>query len=173
MGVGAYCQKLVSPDSASHLPAPLRWLVAGVVISMILLVALPVAMLIGHQSVTATIARQSPGVGAAQLRWVFPLVMAYSIGLHLVAIALLVWMTTRVLKGRNWARIALSCYLVLATAASIYSASFGGMFVLIVILTDVLHAIMLVLLWLPRSTRVFFAGGRGRVRAGSRTPSRW
>lgn len=142
-------------------PKLLRWLIVGVVASIVLLLALPVAMLINMDGLVESIIRESPDVATEHLDWVIVIVMVYTVGLHLIDVVLLLWLTPRVLRGRQWARIVLTVYLVVATFFSIEnSAGKGAMFLWVVIPTDVLHAIMITLLWAPRSVRAHFAAHR-------------
>ncbi len=147
-------------DAPPETPAPLRWLVVGIAVSILLLVGLPVLMLVRREELVASIERSTPGLGPEWMGWVVVFVMAYSIVLHLLDVILLVWLTPKVLRGRRWARITLSVYLVIATAGSLYSAAQGGMYLAVVIPTDVLHLLMLVLLWAPPGVRRFFAAHR-------------
>lgn len=140
----------------------------GIGVSIVLLVGLPVLMLVNQDDLVAAIERET--AGSLSEEWmgrVVVFVMIYSIGLHLLDVILLVWLTPKVLRGRQWARITLTAYLVVATAASLYSASMGGMYLAVVIPTDLLHVIMVVLLWTPPSVRRFFAAQRvvGRTSA--------
>lgn len=151
----------------SRAPAPLRWLIAGIVASIVLLIALPVAMLMNREGVEEAILRETPDLAPEHLGWVFAAVMAYTIVLHLIDVVLLVWLTPRVLRGRRWARIALTIYLVVATFFSLYSAAQGSMFLWVVIPTDLLHIVMLALLWVPRSVRRFFAAPRAGDGSGA------
>lgn len=141
-------------------PAPLRWLVVGIGASIVLLVGLPVLMLVRREELIASIERTTPGLSPEWMGWVVVFVMGYSVVLHLVDVILLVWLTPKVLRGRQWARVTLTVYLVIATAGSLYSASQGGMYLAVVIPTDVLHVIMAMLLWAPPSVRSFFAAHR-------------
>ncbi len=84
----------------------------------------------------------------------------YAVVLHSLDVALLVWFTLKVWRGRRWARIALTGYLVVASILSLISAAEGIEYLVIVIPTDVIHLIMLGLLWLPTSVRAFFAPRR-------------
>ena len=62
--------------------------------------------------------------------------------LHLVDVALLIWLTPRILRGHSGpqrARITLTPYLVIATYFSLHSASKGGIFLWAVIPTDILQ----------------------------------
>src|SRR5699024_12172021 len=79
-------------------------------------------MLVRREELVASIERSSPGLSPEWMDWVMVFVMAYSIALHLLDVILLVWLTPKVLRGRRWARIILSVYLVVATAGSLYSA---------------------------------------------------
>ncbi|SDS80846.1 hypothetical protein SAMN04489752_2574 [Brevibacterium siliguriense] len=150
------------PDRA---PAALRLLLIGVAVSIVLLVGLPILMFVNQAELVATIERETAGTLSQEwMDRVVVFVMIYSIVLHLLDVILLVWLTPKVLRGRQWARITLTAYLAAATAGSLYSASKGGMYLAVVIPTDLLHVIMVVLLWAPPSVRRFFA----RQRASNR-----
>lgn len=157
-------QQTTTPPSTP--PKVLRWLIVGVVASIVLLIALPVAMLINRDGLVESIIRESPDVASEHLDWVIVIVMVYTVGLHLIDVVLLLWLTPRVLRGRQWARIALTVYLVVATFFSIEnSAGKGAMFLWAVIPTDLLHVVMVALLWAPRSVRTYFASHRNHHRA--------
>lgn len=150
--------------SAVRAPAALRLLVVGVGVSIVLLVGLPILMLVKKAELTASIEQQTTGTLSDEwMGRVVVFVMIYSIGLHLLDVILLLWLTPKVLRGRQWARITLTAYLVVATAGSLYSASIGGMYLAVVIPTDLLHVIMVLLLWAPPSVRRFFAAQRDGV----------
>ncbi|GAB3481700.1 hypothetical protein [Nocardiopsis coralliicola] len=149
-------------------PAPLRLLLVGIVASIVLLIGLPILMLINQADLVAAIERETAGTLSGEwMDRVVLFVMVYSIVLHLLDVVLLVWLTPKVLRGRNWARITLTAYLAIATAGSLYSAGMGGMYLAVVIPTDLLHVAMAVLLWAPPSVRRFFAAHRA-ARGGGR-----
>jgi hypothetical protein len=152
----------IRPDRpVSGPPAILRWLVGGVVASIVLLIGLPILMLVKRPGLVATIERETAGALSAEwMDRVVLFVMIYSIVLHLLDVILLAWLTPKVLRGRQWARITLTVYFAIATAGSLYSASMGGMYLAVVIPTDTLHVLMVVLLWAPPSVRRFFAAQR-------------
>lgn len=140
-------------------PAPraLRWLVVGVIASIILLIALPIVMMIDQAGLRAAIEEDTGGGLDPEWRdWVLVATIAYAVVLHLFDVALLLWLVPRVLRGRNWARITLTAYLVVATYFSLYSATQGAMFLWAVIPTDILHVLMIGLLWIPTSVRRYF-----------------
>lgn len=153
-----------TPDSdapPARAPGPLRLLLVGVGVSIVLLIGLPILMLVNHSELVATIERETAGTLSEEwMGRVVVFVMIYSIVLHLLDVILLVWLTPKVLRGRQWARITLTVYLAVATAGSLYSATIGGMYLAVVIPTDVLHIIMVVLLWAPPSVRRFFVANR-------------
>ena len=148
-------------------PWPMRWLAVGAIVSIILLIALPVMMLIDRDGVIVAIMRQGQQLDTANREWlvahpdmVFGFVMIYTVVLHLVCAGVLGWFTPKAVRGCSWARIGLSIYLVAATCLSLISAVQGGMFLAIVIPTDIIHILMLVLLWVPPSVRQFYAAHR-------------
>ncbi|MDN5687701.1 MAG: hypothetical protein L0G94_13670 [Brachybacterium sp.] len=149
-------------------PGALRWLVVGIAASIVLLVGLPVLMLVKRTELVAAIERETPGTLSEEwMGWIVVFALAYAIVLHLVDVVLLLWLTPRILRGRRWARITLTVYLVVATAGSLYSATMGGMYLAVVIPTDILHVIMVALLWAPPSVRRFFAAHRAARRGAA------
>lgn len=161
-------------DGVVRVPWPMRWLTIGTIVSIVLLLALPMMMLIDREGVVETIIRQGQQLDAANREWllanpdlVFGFVMIYTVVLHLVCVGVLSWFTPKAVRGHGWARIGLSIYLVVATCLSVISAVQGGMFLAIVIPTDIIHVFMLVLLWAPRSVGRFYAAQRSIRRSKS------
>ena len=159
---------------AVPVPRPIRWLAIGALVSIILLLALPALMLIDRDGVIAAIMRECQRLETANREWlaahpdiVFGFVMIYTVVLHLVCAGVLSWFTPKAARGRGWARIGLSVYLLVATGLSVVSAVQGGMFLAIVIPTDIIHVLMLVLLWAPPSVRRFYAEHRSVRRSRS------
>lgn len=142
-------------------PRPLTWVLAGVIGGVVLLVGLPVAMWLGRDGfLTDSIVAQDPDLSAKQLEFAVWASILYAAVLHAVDVAVTIWLMVKVWHGRQWARVALTGYLVIATGGSLYSAAMGDSYLIAVIPTDALHVMMLVLLWAPRSVREFFAAHR-------------
>ena len=142
-------------------PTPLKWVLAGVIGGVVLLVALPVAMWLGRDGfLTDSILAQDPGLNEKQLELAIWASILYAVVLHAVDVAVTIWLMVKLWQGRQWARVAMTVYLVIATAGSLYSATQGDSYLIAVIPTDALHLMMLVLLWVPRSVREFFAAHR-------------
>ena len=117
-------------------------------------------MIIDRHGTMTTILRDQPGLDEQAQGVAFVAVILYAVVLHSLDVALLVWFTLKVWRGRRWARIALTGYPVVASILSLISAAEGIEYLVIVIPTDVIHLIMLGLLWLPTSVRAFFAPRR-------------
>lgn len=146
---------------ARRAPRALQWLVAGIVASIALLIALPIVMMIDQDGLRAAIDNDTGGELDPEWKdWVLVATIVYAVVLHLVDVALLLWLVPKVLRGRNWARITLTIYLVVATFFSLYSATQGTMFLWAVIPTDILHVLMIALLWMPASVRRYFTDQR-------------
>lgn len=142
-------------------PAPLRWLTVGVAAVIVLLLALPVAMIINREGLAAVIERDTAGtLSPGWMEFAVLAAIVFAIALHLLDVVLLLWLTPRVLRGRRWARLALTVCLVVATGLSLFSAAEGGMFRWTVIPTDTVHVLMIALLWAPPSVRRFFSEHR-------------
>lgn len=153
-----------------EVPRPLRWLVPVIVVYVILLVALPVQMGIQHEALAETIMKENPGLDPAWLQFSVVAAMIYSGGLHLIDVVLAIWFTVKIFRGRQWARIAFTVYLLIAVPASLISAAVGGMYIYYVIPSDIAHVVVLALLWLPASVRRFFAAHHA-ARSASRSRS--
>jgi hypothetical protein len=132
-----------------------RWVLVAAIVLAALYVALPVVLVLDLDAVRATVQAESPALDAHGVDVAVRAVVAYSAILHAVSVAVLLWFTVQTLKGRRWARIALSVFLflIVATVASFASWSAGLQFQWSVIATDALHVLMIALLWLPGRSR--------------------
>jgi hypothetical protein len=140
-----------------------RWVLVAAILLAALYVALPVVLVLDLDAVRATVQAESPALDAHGVDVAVRAVVAYSAILHAVSVAVLLWFTVQTLKGRRWARIALTVFLIVATVASFASWSAGLQFQWSVIATDALRVLMIALLWLPgRSRRAYPAGALGR-----------
>lgn len=138
------------------MPGPLRWMGAAVGVLVLVLLALPVVMSLDRDLVTTSVLRDDPSRSGDELDTAITMVLGYTWALHVVYAAVVVWLSVKTLRGRRWARIALSVLMVLATANSIESAMAGQEYYWAVIAGDVLHISVLVLLWVPKSVRAYF-----------------
>lgn len=141
-------------------PRPLRWLVPIVVVYVLLLLALPVQMTVGQEALGDTIMRQRPSLDPAHRQFAVAISLVYTWGIHGIGAVLVSWLTVKTLRGRQWARTVFSLYLLIALPASLVSAAVGGLYIYYVIPSDVIHFIILLLLWLPASVRQFFVQHR-------------
>lgn len=159
-------QSTVSPSSTDRpIPLPLKGVVAGVIAGMVLLIALPVWMMINREAVGESIMLDTPSLDPARLDLQINLAIVYAVVMHALDVALTIWLTVKLVRGRNWARIALTAYLVIASGLSMISAAAGSDYLMFVIPTDAIHLIMIILLWAPPSVRHFFAVRRTTSRA--------
>lgn len=145
------------PPLDTQFPVPFRWLIASLIALVILYIALPVAMFVDRSATEESVLAAAPALGAEELNAQVNLSLAYAATVHAVFIVLAIWFTAKTCARRRWARIALTGLLVLATAGAVASWFDGPQFAWAVIATAVVHLIMLALLWLPRSSRDFFA----------------
>ncbi|WP_166997924.1 hypothetical protein [Paramicrobacterium fandaimingii] len=141
-----------------EIPLPLKWLIPAVGVGIFLLVALPVAMLIGRDGfLLDSVIANDPTLDPRYLEFALNASIIYAVVLHAIDVVLSIWFVVKIMQGRQWARVALTAYLVIATFGSLYSAAAGSAYLWAVIPGDSIHVIMLVLLWAPRSVRDFFA----------------
>jgi hypothetical protein len=105
-----------------------------------------------------SIAQENPSLSPADVRFGVPAAILYAAVLHLLYGGVLTWLGFQTLRRRRWARIALTVTLVLATLNSLDSATAGPGYLWWAVGGDVLHVVILGLLWIPASVREFFAG---------------
>ncbi|MEO3797120.1 hypothetical protein ABGB14_43555 [Nonomuraea sp. B10E15] len=141
-------------------PTALRLLVPYMLVLVVLYIALPVQMAVDRDFTSASIMRNNPTLDPADLDFAVNAAIVYAIVLHALDAVLVVWFVLKALKGRHWARIALTVYLVIATLASYISAAAGSEYWWAVISGNVIHLAMIAALWLPASARAFFAAHR-------------
>lgn len=137
------------------MPAPLRWFTLMSFILVILYAVLPLMMLMEAGLVKTLILKNEPAISTRDLGFAISAVKIFSVSIHALFIGLTVWLTIMILRRRRWARIALTALLLAATFGSISSWAAGPEVYPIIIATDIVHIIMLGLLWLPSSVRMF------------------
>ncbi|TDE60448.1 hypothetical protein E1295_01025 [Nonomuraea mesophila] len=143
-------------------PAPLRLLVPAAIVLVAVYVALPLLMAIDRDFTGASVMRGNPGLDPAHLDFAINAAVTYAVVLHALDVVLVIWFVLKALKGRHWARVALTVYLIVATLAGFVSAAAGSEYYWAVISADVIHLVMIAALWLPASARAFFAAHRRR-----------
>jgi hypothetical protein len=143
-----------------HPPPALRWVLGVFAALVAVLIALPVLMSVDRDFVTTSILRSDPALDGERLQFAIGASLIFSWGLHLVYAAVGAWLVIKTLRGRQWARVGLTVLMVLATANSVDSAMKGPEYYGWVISGDILQLTIVALLWLPASTRAFFARHR-------------
>lgn len=138
-------------------PRPLRWLVPLMIGYGLLLVALPVQMALSPEALAETVRRRDPSLTPEWVEFAVLVALLQTVVLHAVSLAVAVWFSVKAVRGRRWARIGLTVYVLLAALSSLGSASAGVSYLVHVIATNVIHVVLLGLLWLPGSVREFFA----------------
>lgn len=151
-----------SRRSSSDLVAPrsVRALVVALVALIVVLLVLPVVMTIDRDSTGDSILRKDPSMTPAELDVGITVVLVYTWAMHVVYAAVATWLVLKCLKGRRWARIALTLLMVIASLNSLSSAAAGSQYYWPVIAGDVIHLAVIALLWLPKPSRAFFAAHR-------------
>lgn len=142
------------------MPRPLQGVAVGIAITCVLLVALPVAMIIDRTGTYEAIRADQPNLAPADLDYAFYAVVAFAVTLHTLAVVLTVWLGLKAINGRGWARIAMTITLAAVTVGSVFSALAVPSYLWVVVASNVVHIIMIVLLWAPRSVRELFAAHR-------------
>lgn len=144
-------------QNAARPPGALRVMFTGAMISNVLLIALPVAMALNSEHTYRSIAADQPGLDPAAMDVAFYAALTFAFVLHGIAVGLNTWFGLKSLRGRRWARIALSVYLVVASVGGLFSAAAVPDFLWLVIVSDVIQVGMLFILWVPGSVHRYFA----------------
>lgn len=139
------------------MPAPLRWFTFTSFILVILYAVLPLMMLMETALVKTLILKNEPAISTNDLDFAISAVKIFAVSVHALFIGLTAWLTIMVRRRRRWARIALTALLLTATFGSISSWAAGPEVYPVIIATDIIHIIMLGLLWLPSSVGTFLA----------------
>jgi hypothetical protein len=147
-------QQKPAPDA---LPAGLRWLTVAIGALVVVLAALPVSMTLDRDGTRESILRNRPSLEGDSLEFALNATLGYTAAAHALYAVVAVWLTVKVLRGRTWARVTLTVAMVLASINSLDSAQAGPEYYTAVIAGDVLHVLVIALLWLPRPVRQFFA----------------
>lgn len=142
------------------IPRVLWGIVPGMIGGVALLVALPAVMIVDRDDTIRAIMNDQPDLNPSHQGTAFVAVIVFAVAVHAVDAILTVWFGVQTLRGKQWARIALTVYLVVATLGSLASAAAVPTYLWAIIPGDGVHILMLVLLWLPRSVRTFFAAHR-------------
>lgn len=142
------------------IPRPLRWVGVALVVLVVILAALPIVMALDPATTAESITRNDPSLTGTRLDFAVTAAIAYGAVVHAVYAAVAVWFGVKTLKGRRWARIALTVLMVAAAANSLDSALAGPEYLWWAIGGDVIHVLVIGLLWAPRSVREFFAARR-------------
>jgi hypothetical protein len=144
-------------------PGALRCVMVALAALVVVLAALPVLMALDPASTVESIARNDPSLGPAELDFALTAAIAYAAILHVIYAAVAVWFGVVSLRGRRWARIALTVLMVAATLNSVDSALKGPEYLWWAIGGDVIHIVVVGLLWIPAPVRGFFAAHRSRA----------
>lgn len=137
-----------------------RWLTAAIGALVVVLAALPIVMSLDTEGTRASILREKPDLAGSDLDFATNAVLVAAAAVHALYAVAAIWLARKVLRGRRWARIALTVLMVLASINSLYSAEAGPEYYVWVIAGDLLHVAVLALLWIPRPVRDFFAAQR-------------
>lgn len=141
-------------------PGGIRCVAVGLALLVVLLVALPVLMVVNPAAFAGSIMRANPSLSPAELDFALTAAIALTAISHAVYAGLAVWFGVMTLKGRRWARIALTILMVAGTLNSLESMRAGPEYFWWAVGGDLIHIAIVGLLWLPTSVREFFAAHR-------------
>src|SRR5699024_8091854 len=153
---GRIAQLQIYLKRRNFMPTSLRWFVPILILLVILYAVVPILMIVNPEFLRNVIVRSQPAISNKDIKFVVNIVGIFVAGIHALFIGLSIWLTTMIFKRRNWARIVLTFLLVIATLGSFASWTAGPAFYGIIIATNIVHTILVGLLWIPRSVSNFF-----------------
>lgn len=143
-----------------QVPWPVRSVVIAVGALIVVLAALPIAMVVNPDPYTESIVRAEPNLPPDQLGFAHTVAITFTVAVHAVFALVVSWLTAKTWRGRRWARVSLTVTMLLGLLSSVRSAQDGPAFFLPVVAGDLILVAIIILLWAPGSARRFFAAGR-------------
>src|SRR5699024_11164376 len=105
----------------------------------------------------SVIYKNNPTLSNKDVEFAVIAVNIFATGIHTLFIGLSIWLSTMVLKRRKWARIVLTFLLVIATGGSFISWEVGPAFYGTILATNILHIVLIGLLWVPKPVARYFS----------------
>ena len=135
-----------------------------------------VALVVNNQGALAdTLREANPDISSADMETYTSGLLIGAVLVHLCFAAASIWLAVMVGEGRHWARVTVTVLLIfnLLLSVFLFAAPFAGLPQRIVhIISALLKLFVIALLWLPESSRKYFATGtpspfKGAARAVS------
>lgn len=155
-------------------PAPkeVRWIVWCFIVLAVLQLLVGILLMLHRAEVLDTTRQAKPALTQNQLDYTVNSTVYGGAVVHLIIAVLYVWIAMKIGRGRNWARIVGSAFVILAIfggLAFLLSASSTipeeqGQVAAEQLLSGVISLLAVGLLWLPRSSRDFFRTGNASAR---------
>jgi hypothetical protein len=147
-------------QTRSGIPMQVTWAVRCL-LAFVLLNLVVVGLLVAHRGdIAETIRQSNPSWSQDQLdAFVASIVVGGSV-VHVIFVALTLWLAFMVQNGRRWARVVLTIVLVLnlAIGLSVFVSPIAGTIQqLINLISALLKLASIGLLWLPGPSRAYFA----------------
>jgi hypothetical protein len=138
-------------------PKEISWVAFGLIILVAFHLMTTVIMVLQREAIAAGIRKANPSLSDLQVSYALAVTLVVSALFHAIFVLLYIWLAFKIRTGKPWARTTLAAVLVVATGASAVSFSLSPLFRLFIPLGDVLQLILIGLLWLPASSRAYFA----------------
>ncbi|UOQ83530.1 hypothetical protein [Gracilibacillus salinarum] len=139
------------------MPAPLRLFLPILIVLELLYASIPAIMIMNLDFLRTVIVQSKPTLSNKDIEFAVPIVGIFVAGIHTLFIGLTIWLSVMIRSRGKWARVGLTLVLLIATLGSFASWTAGPMFYGIIIVTNIVHVILVGLLWLPQSVRNFFS----------------
>lgn len=141
-------------------PKPIKWTVQGLYILVILHLVIPIIMRIKQQSLVADSLKLNSQLSPAEVTAIVHITIISAAIFHIVFVILYIWLSVMIYKRKNWVRVVLTGVLFVGTLASVVSFMTSTMFRAIIPVTDLIQLVLILLLWIPMSSRDYFAKGK-------------
>ena len=138
-------------------PKEISWVAFGLIILVAFHLITTGIMVLQREAIAEGIRKANSSLSELQVSYALALTLVVSALFHAIFVLLYIWLAFKIRTGKPWVRVTLTAVLVVATGASAVSFSLSPLFRLFIPLGDVLQLILIGLLWLPASSRAYFA----------------
>jgi hypothetical protein len=144
-------------DIAQSRPKEFTLITLGLAVLVILHLIVPLIMMLERDTIAEGIRQANRALTPDAVDLALKITLLASALFHLLFVGLYIWFGLKLQPGRRWARIALTATLIIAVFTSVVSFKSSPLFRAIIPISDLLQLALVVLLWLPRTMRDFFA----------------
>lgn len=146
----------IKKSSISNVPKQVKMIVQGLYALVILHLVVPFAMWGKLQTLATDALKVNPKLSPNEVDAIVCVTLISAAIFHIIFVIAYVWLSIMIYKRKNWLRIVLTTILIVATLASAVSFKTSTMFRAIIPITDLIQLILILLMWIPITSRKYF-----------------